>query len=150
MRIPPGCDFKTPDHNNHFCGIFAYHKESKTLYNDDTINFTSRKHNGRILNLCYPCIGDTLSLHPQTYSHDSELGLFNKKESVLEFKKFLEDVQKDWDFENICTAHWGNVIGNGNLLFQTLLDANVPSLLSVPYLNSPQVALVFYKKKTEL
>lgn len=39
MRIPAGSEFVDPKpaHRNHFCGVFLYHRLSKTVVQDDTV-----------------------------------------------------------------------------------------------------------------
>jgi hypothetical protein len=48
-------------------------------------------------------------------------GLHKYSESSFMFKKFIENIIQDWDFENICTAHYGLIKGDGKkLLVKTL------------------------------
>eukprot|EP01098_Paradermamoeba_levis_P010248 TRINITY_DN4307_c0_g1_i3.p1 TRINITY_DN4307_c0_g1~~TRINITY_DN4307_c0_g1_i3.p1 ORF type:complete len:124 (-),score=33.29 TRINITY_DN4307_c0_g1_i3:93-410(-) len=51
-------------------------------------------------------------------------GLHPTADAPGKFKAWVEAVLKDWDFDNICTAHIGNKIGGAkDLLRQTLADA---------------------------
>ena len=39
MRIPAGAEFNNPAESNHFSNVFVFHRESRTVHNDDTILF---------------------------------------------------------------------------------------------------------------
>lgn len=106
MRIPAGAEFvaPVPEDKNHFSGLFVFHKESRTIHNDDTIMIGS--HPGILLKLAGFRHG-SMSFHPSIKGP----GLYHTAEAPYQFKEFIESVIRDWDFDNICAAHMGNKIG---------------------------------------
>lgn len=116
MRIPNGTEFANPAENNHFSSLFVFHKRSKTIHDDDTLMYFDPDHVGCCLRLA-GVTPNKLYFHPSLCRG----GLYNYKESAGFFKKWILRLISDWDFENICTAHHGTLIGNGKtMLKQTL------------------------------
>jgi len=128
MRIPAGADFVDPHEDNHFAGVFVFHLESKSLFNDDTLMFYSWDHPGRIINCILPCIGNTLTLHPTLMDGDSNTGLQTKPSAVRDFRVFFEGVLREWDFDIICTAHTGIKVGGAKALATEMWRQYDPSL----------------------
>jgi len=62
--------------------------------------------------------------------HDSLKGpaLYPKAESPGLFKTWVENILKDWDFDNMCCAHIGNKIGGGKAALQETLTNTQPTL----------------------
>jgi hypothetical protein len=116
MRIPEGAEFKHPEENNRFSSVFVFHKQSKTIHDDDTIMYFDAEH----LNCCFRLAGLTsrrILFHPTL----TTVGLYKFPEAVKYFKEWMRKIIDDWDFENICTAHYGVVLRDGKkMLKQTL------------------------------
>jgi hypothetical protein len=52
------------------------------------------------------------------------IGLLPAPEAPFQFRDFLLDIIKNWDFDNICTAHFGYKIGGAKAqLLQVVKDA---------------------------
>ena len=116
MRIPDGAEFDNPAANNHFSSVFVFHKESRTIHDDDTLMYFDPCN----LSCCLRLAGATpgkLYFHPSLATG----GLHKFQESSAFFKAWVLKLINDWDFVNICTAHNGILMGNGKkLLRQTL------------------------------
>jgi hypothetical protein len=106
MRIPEGAEFDGAADNNHFSSVFVLHVESKTIHDDDTLMYFEPKHMScglRVLG----AKSDQLSFHTSFLS-----GGIKKEEGAMKaFKEWLQRMLAEWDFENICTAHYGNLLG---------------------------------------
>lgn len=115
MKIPNGAEFVNPDENNRFSSVFVFHAESKTIHDDDTlmyfdcgnINCCSRLHGIK---------GDKLSF-------SSMRGLGRYPESASIFKKFIQSILNDWNFENIVTAHYGILMFDGKKMLRRTLHS---------------------------
>jgi hypothetical protein len=106
MRIPAGSEFKLPkpEKVNHFSTVWVFHKPSKTIHVDDTVNYfyqpdalmkmAGKKHDLMEFHMCM-----------------SGPGLYSRPDAPAIFKKWIEAILNDWDFENMCCAHTGNKIG---------------------------------------
>ncbi|KMS65413.1 hypothetical protein BVRB_036240, partial [Beta vulgaris subsp. vulgaris] len=108
LRFPDGAEFvdPQPESYNHFTNVFAYHKESKTVFNDDCIS----KWSGCL-------IRTGLHFHPSMKS----VGLYPTASAPLQFKQWMKKMLDDWDFENLCTAHNSNLIGGAHQAVADLL-----------------------------
>lgn len=116
MRIPEGAEFAEPAEDNHFSSVFVFHKESKTIHDDDTLMYFDPNHVSCCLRLAGVAAG-RLYFHPSL----AKGGLYQFRESAAFFKEWVQKLINDWDFENICTAHNGVLMGNGKkMLKQTL------------------------------
>lgn len=116
MRIPEGSEFKNPEEHNRFSSVFVFHKQSKTIHDDDTIMYFDAEH----LSCCLRLAGLTsrrIFFHPTL----TTVGLYKFPEAVNFFKEWIRKIIDDWDFENVCTAHYGVVMRDGKkMLKQTL------------------------------
>eukprot|EP01041_Mallomonas_annulata_P003004 gene3004-5887_t len=112
MRIPAGAEFVNPV--SHFSSLFVFHRESKTIHDDDTICFSENP--GFVAQLA--------GLKPGSMFFHVSLktdGLYPTEEAPLQFKEWVLKLITDWDFDNICTAHKGNKIGGAKeLLMHTI------------------------------
>lgn len=43
-------------------------------------------------------------------------GLKPHSGSAIQFKNWIKKIIHDWDFENICTAHYGVLVGDGTFV----------------------------------
>jgi hypothetical protein len=53
MRIPDGTEFTNPNDNNRFSSVFVFHKQSKTIHDDDTLMYFDPNH----ISCCLKFIG---------------------------------------------------------------------------------------------
>eukprot|EP01121_Diplochlamys_sp_Union-15-3_P013456 TRINITY_DN4175_c0_g1_i2.p1 TRINITY_DN4175_c0_g1~~TRINITY_DN4175_c0_g1_i2.p1 ORF type:complete len:295 (+),score=44.87 TRINITY_DN4175_c0_g1_i2:132-887(+) len=106
LRIPAGAEFVNPmpEKYNHFSCVFVFHKESHTIHVDDTIMYSEDP--GLLLKLVGFKKG-TMSFHPSIKGP----GLLPHPNAPFEFRDWVRAIINDWDFHNICTAHFGNKIG---------------------------------------
>jgi len=121
MRIPAGAEFIAPEPEayNHFNSMWVYHPKSATIHVDDTVNYFQDP--GLILKM----VGKNKG---KMEFHDSMKGpgLHPTPEAPLQFKSWVEDILKDWDFDNICCAHIGVKIGGAKKLLEETLSKNIP------------------------
>eukprot|EP00428_Durinskia_dybowskii_P078820 CAMPEP_0170362586 /NCGR_PEP_ID=MMETSP0117_2-20130122/4410_1 /TAXON_ID=400756 /ORGANISM="Durinskia baltica, Strain CSIRO CS-38" /LENGTH=177 /DNA_ID=CAMNT_0010617011 /DNA_START=269 /DNA_END=802 /DNA_ORIENTATION=+ len=112
MRIPDGADFENPAENNHFSSVHVFHSESRTIHIDDTILYFDNP----------PCVLSCLGKKHGTMEFwDLNGGLQEKEAAAAQFKAWVQKFIEDWDFDNICTAHTGNLIGGAKAKVQELL-----------------------------
>lgn len=115
MRIPDGAEFVNPTPDNHFAGVFVFHRASKAIHVDDTVCYFEDP--GCILS----CIGakqGSMKFHTSLTS----VGLLPTPEAPYDFKNWMQKVIDDWDFDIICTAHTGNKIQGAKAQLQQTLD----------------------------
>ena len=120
MRIPDCTDFVHP--KRHFSSVFVFHKPSKTLFVDDTLCFWQNP--GFVLRNIAGIKDGSLHFHSSTFRGD----LYFNAESPLQFVEWIRKVMEDWDFENICTAHSGNLLGSGKEQLGILVEASFSRL----------------------
>eukprot|EP01114_Cavostelium_apophysatum_P016527 TRINITY_DN4720_c0_g1_i1.p1 TRINITY_DN4720_c0_g1~~TRINITY_DN4720_c0_g1_i1.p1 ORF type:complete len:288 (+),score=62.24 TRINITY_DN4720_c0_g1_i1:119-982(+) len=115
IRIPDGTEFVNPlpEKSNHFCGAFVFHKESKTIHNDDTVmyaedpSFLLRVAGFKKGSMCF-------------HVSMKGPGLLPTPDAPFLFRDFINNVIRDWDFDNFCTAHFGCKVGGAKAqLIQT-------------------------------
>lgn len=92
--------------------VFVYHRDSKTLHVDDTLIYVE--------NLTWPINillqPGTLIFHPSIF-----IGLYPNAEAPLQFLDWMKQILKDWELENLCTAHIGAKVGNAHMAVQELV-----------------------------
>eukprot|EP01039_Chlorochromonas_danica_P005635 gene5635-6215_t len=121
LRVPDGTDILTPAEDNHLSCVFVFHRESRTIHIDDTIMYF--EHSSCFLRCLGAHAGDM-----DFWAGGLKKGLKNTKEAPLEFKNFIQSVINDWDFDNVCTAHVGNMVGGAKALMQRTLEKATPAL----------------------
>lgn len=120
MAIPEGTEFVDPPESNHFASMFVYHRASKTLHVDDTVMFME---NPGCLLRCLGFPQDSMNFHVTLKWN----GLNPTANAGYQFKNFIQRKVIDaWDFDNIVTAHAGNMIGGAKAKLQATLDAAEP------------------------
>lgn len=119
MRIPDGADFDAPAEENHFSSVLVFHAPSKTIHVDDTIMFFEKP--GFVLR-CAGKADGTMEFW------DLKKGLQKTEQGPLAFKSWVEQLLKDWDFDNIVTAHTGNKIGGAKAQLVETLKTATPFL----------------------
>ena len=124
MSIPEGAEFINP---GHFSCVFVFHRPSRTLHVDDTISYFDET-SGFINYLCLlfvlpVSIGSTgLYFHPSMFSTKPKDGLLNTKEAAYDFKLWLLKLIDHWDFNNLCVAHKGRMLGGAQRAVRDLID----------------------------
>jgi len=119
MRIPAGAEFNSPqpESTNHFNSVWVYHRPSGTLHIDDTVFYFDNP--SLILK-----IGGKKHDDMEFHNCMSGPGLYPTPDAPKIFKKWVQDILNDWDFNNMCIAHIGNKIGGAKeRLRQTLENA---------------------------
>jgi hypothetical protein len=119
IRIPDGADFVNPAEDNHFISAFVFHKESRTIHVDDTVNCFE---NPGFLMRMMGIRDGTMDFHNSTLKG----GLLPTSEAPLQFRDWVSNLLKDWDFDNICSAHNGNKIGGAKEQLAQLLSSYEP------------------------
>ncbi|KAJ3063064.1 hypothetical protein HDU99_004999 [Rhizoclosmatium hyalinum] len=117
MRIPAGCEFDAPvpENLNHFSGIIALHVASKTLISDDAFNVTVHPSFFKSLfGAKHGHVTFFMTLHSQ--------GIDQRPEAPKEFYVWMEALLRDWDFDNMATAHSGVLIGGAKKGVRELLQ----------------------------
>ncbi|KAL0486705.1 hypothetical protein AKO1_001625 [Acrasis kona] len=116
IQIPKATEFinPQPEESNHFSGAFAFHRPSKTVHIDDT--FIYAEDDGPEVALLGAKKGD-LIIHP-----DVDNGIKQYHNAPYEFRDWVYQIIKDFQFENILTAHCGNLIGGGYKKLQQTID----------------------------
>jgi hypothetical protein len=104
--------------------IFVYHRLSRTLHVDDTINYTGK------LTFLLKLFGVG---HGQLAFHTSIKGpgLHPTAEAPYLFRDWMRNMLLDWPFDNICCAHLGAKIGGAHTLVAELLDKTEPMFLKL-------------------
>jgi len=121
MRVPAGAEFVNPlpEKSNHFNSVFVYHRASGTIHVDDTIMYSP--HPGFLLKLG-GFRDDSMIFHVSM----KNVGLLPHPNAPFEFRDFVAGILKDWEFDNICTAHMGNKVGGAKVQLEKLLKDSEP------------------------
>jgi hypothetical protein len=117
MRIPAGAEFIAPHPEaiNHFSSVWVYHRASKTVHIDDTVCYFENP------GLLLKAVGKKHD-HMEFHMSMSGPGLRPAPDSPKIFKNWVLDILKDWDFDNMCTAHTGNKIGGAKEALRNTLE----------------------------
>eukprot|EP01113_Clastostelium_recurvatum_P007111 TRINITY_DN13289_c0_g1_i1.p1 TRINITY_DN13289_c0_g1~~TRINITY_DN13289_c0_g1_i1.p1 ORF type:complete len:286 (+),score=73.87 TRINITY_DN13289_c0_g1_i1:244-1101(+) len=111
IRIPDGAEFASPQPEyNHFTSAFVYHKASKTMHVDDTLNYAEKVP---LLFRAFMSPGQ-VSFHPTMKS----VGILPHPSAPFEFRDWMNRLLTDWDIDNLCTAHGGIRMGGAGALIQ--------------------------------
>ncbi|XP_037047192.1 uncharacterized protein LOC119081980 [Bradysia coprophila] len=116
LRIPAGAEYinPQPEKSNHFVSVFVHHRDSKTLHVDDTLMYAENP--GIMFRLFGLKAGSTV-FHPSIKDH----GLYPTAEAPLQFRDWINQMLKDWDFDNLCTAHIGVKSGGAHAAVEELM-----------------------------
>ncbi|KAJ3234845.1 hypothetical protein HDU78_005596 [Chytriomyces hyalinus] len=109
LEVTAGCEFDAPmpESYNHFSGVVAFHRESKTLICDDCFSASPKKQ----------CRFTTPANTPKQYNeiafHVSLYGpaLYKTPDAPKELYDWLKKIISLWPIENIATAHGGVQVG---------------------------------------
>ena len=115
-----GGEFLNPQAlSNHLMSVFIYHRLSRTLHVDDTINYTDK------LDFLFKLFGvahGAMAFHPSI----KEAGLHPTAEAPYVFRDWMNSMLFDWPFDNICCAHLGVKIGGAHAQVVELLNNTEP------------------------
>lgn len=130
MLLPEGGDFVAPEpaDRNHLMNVFVLHRPSRTVHNDDTVMVvppagpgtgpgTGRGWAWPLLSLFLESFRPGMHFHPSLWSE----GLRRTGEAPGQFEASMERLLA-WDFENLCSAHVGNSLGDARGQVRQLLD----------------------------
>ncbi|ORY29078.1 hypothetical protein BCR33DRAFT_588195 [Rhizoclosmatium globosum] len=131
MRIPAGCEFDAPvpETTNHFSGVVVLHRESKTVICDDC--FTVTKNPGFILANVFGKHDGEVSFHMSLKSQ----ALHKTPTAAKEYYDWVIQLCKDWDFDNMATAHGGVLLGGSKEALLAGLQKAKPGLIDVAVKN---------------
>ncbi|KAJ3113143.1 hypothetical protein HDU96_003738 [Phlyctochytrium bullatum] len=126
MRIPDGSEFVNPlpEKTNHFNNVFVFHKASRTIHVDDTILYFNQP--GMLMRFAGISHGQ-MAFHPSLTGP----GLHPTEEAPKQFLCWMEKMIKDWDFDNIASAHNGYKIGGAKQQLVELLAKTEPKLANL-------------------
>eukprot|EP01012_Entosiphon_sulcatum_P010527 TRINITY_DN1616_c1_g1_i1.p1 TRINITY_DN1616_c1_g1~~TRINITY_DN1616_c1_g1_i1.p1 ORF type:complete len:321 (+),score=67.71 TRINITY_DN1616_c1_g1_i1:62-964(+) len=126
MRIPAGSEFVNPlpEDKNHFSNVFVFHPPSRSIYNNDTIMYSTSP--GFLLRLGGFKDG-TMMFHVSLKGP----GLLPHPEAPLQFRDWVEGICRDWDFDTILSAHNSNRIGGAKRMLLECLQKATPTLLKL-------------------
>jgi hypothetical protein len=105
FSVPKGVDFISDDEKVHFSSVLVYHRESRSIYSDDTLMYIRLPALMRILGM-----SDSVSFHP-TLSKVLE----KRRGATHEFTAWAEKMAKQWKkAENLCAAHTASLLEEDN------------------------------------
>ena len=105
FSIPRGVDFISSNENIHFSSVLVYHRASKTIHVDDTLNYTKLPKAARL-------VGQTDST---TFQPTLPFALEKRAGAAQEFRRWAEELAERWgEAQNLCTAHTGALLGRNN------------------------------------
>jgi len=123
MSVPDGCEFNDPKppEANHLASVLVLHTSAKTVHCNDTFMYKERAYSNafRVILACGDLTGDPrqqdlcdtevgdLTLHPCCFG----CGISREAGAPDKFQKWLLNLTTAWEFDNLCTAHTGNMYG---------------------------------------
>jgi len=121
MKIPAGSEFVNPlpEKSNHFNCVFVFHKKSRTFHCDDTIMYADNP--GFLLKM-----GGFKAKSMQFHVSMKGPGLYPTPEAPFQFRDWMNAIIAEWDFDNICTAHFGNKVGGAKEQLKELVKSCEP------------------------
>lgn len=105
FSIPRGVDFISSNQNIHFSSVLVYHRASKTIHVDDTLNYTRLPKVARV-------IGQTDST---TFQPTLPFALEKRAGAAQDFRRWGEELAERWgEAQNLCTAHTAALLAGKN------------------------------------
>jgi len=131
MRIPSGTEFRNPipEDTNHCSSVFVFHPASRTIHVDDTILYSNNP--GFLLRLGGYKQG-TMCFH----SSLKGVGFLPTPEAPWQFRDWVQGILKDWDFDNMATAHMGVRMGGAKKQLEEILVQAEPLFKKISDKNS--------------
>ena len=104
FSVPRGVELIPADEKLHFSSVLAFHKASKTLHVDDTLNYA------RMPKLLRGLKKDLVRFHPSLAKV-----LERRAGAVADFRSWSEElIARLRDVDNLCTAHVGYLLALEN------------------------------------
>ena len=105
FSIPEGVDFISKNEHIHFSSVLAYHRASKTIHVDDTLNYIRLPKAARFLGR-----RDSVTLQPTL-----PFALEKRAGAAAELRDWCRGLAERWnDAENLCAAHSAALLGARN------------------------------------
>ena len=105
FSIPKGVEFISDDEKVHFSSVLAYHRNSRSIYSDDTLMYIRLPGLMSLLGM-----SDSVSFHP-TLSKVLE----KRRGATREFSSWAEQLAEKWkDAQNLCAAHTTYLLESDN------------------------------------
>ena len=124
MSVTLGTNFENPGDNARLASVFVFHRASRTVHVDDTIMYIDRP--SCLLRCC--CVpANSMSFH-LSFTGD---GLLPTAEAPHDFKRWLETVVLNWDFDNLVCAHMGNKIGGAKAKLRHVLESSEADIVKL-------------------
>jgi hypothetical protein len=104
FSIPAGVDFISRNEKVHFSSVMAYHRASKTIHVDDTLNY-----------LVLPGLLGKLKKPEIAFHFTLSKALVKRAGAAEDFRIWVKRLAREWvDAENLCAAHSATVLGSKN------------------------------------
>jgi hypothetical protein len=117
FSVPLGVDFISANEKVHFSSVMVWHRASKTIHVDDTLNYVRVPRLIRMFGLL-----ESMSFHPTLAK-----ALEKRAGATSEFRDWAEKLADRWrDAENLCAAHTATLTSrenNGASIHARLLEA---------------------------
>ncbi|KAJ3080733.1 hypothetical protein HK100_010076 [Physocladia obscura] len=131
LRIPEGCEFVNPlpESINHFSGVIAFHRASRTIISDDAFHISA---NPKFVEKAF------LGHHKNEISFHLSLikyALHKTPDASKAFYDWVLKIVEDWDFDNIASAHGGYAIGGAKKQLVVCLEKSKKSLVDFAIAN---------------
>lgn len=105
FTVPRGVDFISEDENVHFSSVMVWHRASKTIHVDYTVNYIRFPSLLRMVGM-----NDSMSFHPTLAK-----ALEKRAGAAGDFRQWAEEMTERWrSTENLCAAHTTLLIENKN------------------------------------
>lgn len=105
FSVPRGVDFISSNQNIHFSSVLVYHRASKTIHVDDTLNYMRLPKAARVLGK-----SNSTSFQPTL-----PFALEKRAGAAHDFRQWGEELVEAWgDAENLCTAHNAALLARQN------------------------------------
>lgn len=134
MRIPAGAEFvqPMPEKSNHFSAVWVFSPAAHMLHVDDTIMYLE----------AVPLLLKMLFKSQHFLFHPSIKGpgLYPTPEAPFQFRDWVRDIIRDWDFDSVVCAHRDVRIGGAKALLQTALEDAAPLFESISAKNAARAA----------
>jgi len=127
MWIPAGCEFADPkpEDKNHLSACLVLHRQSRTVHVDDFFcYFEDIWQMGTVAWLTFGPAGirdGDLKFHVFL-----EHGIKQHPDGPGQLLRSVEEMLREWDFENLCVAHAGVLLGGARARVQQLVDLERP------------------------
>ncbi|KAJ3017879.1 UNVERIFIED_CONTAM: hypothetical protein HDU68_011433 [Siphonaria sp. JEL0065] len=128
LSIPAGCEFDSPQPEiyNHFCGVISFHRASRFLIGDDT--FEAVKGMNAMTSFATGLKNGDVRFHP---AFPSENVFLKTPEAPKQCYEWFQTILRDWDFDNLVSAHNGVMIGGFKEKLRAAVERAKPGIQSI-------------------